>query len=57
MRRKLGNHWVEYRDLIHLMDHPSNIEIGLCSHQKGINNKWTYSLTDHLIVDLEPIIP
>ena len=23
---------------------------------KGTNNKWTYDLTDHLIVDLETII-
>ena len=30
MRRKFGNRWVEYRDPIDLMDHPSNMEIGLC---------------------------
>lgn len=31
-------------------------EIGLCWYQKGANNKWTYDLTDHLMVDLETII-
>jgi hypothetical protein len=25
-------------------------------HQKGINNKWTYDLMDHLIVALKTII-
>ena len=35
MRRKFGNRWVEYRDPIDLMDHPSNMEIGLCWYQKG----------------------
>ena len=29
MCRKFGNPWVEYRDPIDLMDHPSNMEIGL----------------------------
>ena len=27
--------------------------IGLCWYQKGPNNKWTYDLTDHLMIDLE----
>lgn len=39
-----------------LMDHPSNMEIDLYWYQKGINNKWTYDLTHHLMVDLERII-
>ena len=56
MRRKFGNRWVEYRDPIDLMDRPSNVEIGLCWYQKGANNKWTYDLIDHLMVDLETII-
>ena len=43
-------------DAIDLMDHPSNVEIGLCWYQKMANNKWTYELTDHLMVDLETII-
>ena len=30
MRRKFDNHWVEYRNSIDLMNHPSNMEIGLC---------------------------
>jgi hypothetical protein len=41
---------------IDLMDHPSNMEIGLCWFQKGINNTWTYNLTDHLMIYLETII-
>ena len=32
------------------------MEIGLCCCQKGTNNKRTYDLTDHLMVDLEIII-
>ena len=52
-RRKFGNCWVEYRDLIDLMDCPSNIEIGLCWYQKGTNNNWSYDLTDRLMIDLE----
>ena len=42
-------------NLIDLMDHPSNMEIGLYWYQ-GSNNKWTYNLPYHLIVDLETII-
>ena len=30
MHKKFGNCWVEYRDLINLMDYQSNMEIGLC---------------------------
>ena len=29
------------------------MEIGLCWYQQGTNNKWTYDLTDYLMVDLE----
>ena len=48
-----GNLWVEYRDPINLMDLSSNMEIGLiCWYEKGTNNKWTYNLIDHLMVDL-----
>jgi hypothetical protein len=35
MHRKLGTHWVDYRDLIDLMDGPSNMEMGLRWYQKG----------------------
>ena len=56
MRRKFGNHWVEYRDPIDLMDCPSNMEIGLSWYQKGTNNKWTYDIIDHLMIDLEAMI-
>ena len=30
MCRNFGNHWLEYRDPIDLMDHLSNMDIGLC---------------------------
>ena len=53
--RKFGNCWVGYMNLIDLMDHPSNMEIGLYWYQ-GSNNEWTYDLPYHLIVDLETII-
>ena len=52
MRRKFGNHWVEYGEPIDLMDHPSKMEIGLCWYQKGTNNMWIYDLIDQLMVDL-----
>ena len=29
------------------------MEIGLCWYQKETNNRWTYDLTDHSMVDLE----
>ena len=32
------------------------MEIGLCWYQKGTYNKWTYNLTNHLMVDIKPII-
>jgi hypothetical protein len=56
MCKEIGNRWVEYRDLIDLMDHPSNMEISLCWYEKGTNNKWTSGLTVHLMEDLETII-
>ena len=34
----------------------SSIEIGLRWYKKWTNNKWTYVLTDHLMLDLESII-
>jgi hypothetical protein len=36
MRRKFGNHWVEYRDPIDLMECPSNMDIDSI---KKANNK------------------
>ena len=47
---------MEYRNPINLMDNPSNMKIGLCWYQKGTNNKLTYDLTYHSMVDLETII-
>ena len=56
MHGKFGNRLVKYRYPIDLMDRSSNMEIGACWYQKGANNKWTYNLTDRLMVDLETII-
>ena len=55
MHREFGNCWVEYKDPIDLMDHPSNMRIGLCWYKKGTTNKWTYDLTNYLIIDLGTI--
>ena len=53
MHRKFGNLWVKYRDPIDLMDCPSTMEFGYVGYPKGTNNKWTYNLTDHLMIYLE----
>jgi hypothetical protein len=37
------------------MDNSSNIEIGLCWHQEGTNEKWIYDITNNLMIDLETI--
>ena len=34
MHREFGDCWVEYRDPTDLMDHSSNMQIGLCWYQK-----------------------
>ena len=34
MHKKFGNHWMEYRDPIDLMDRPSNMDIGLYWYQR-----------------------
>ena len=47
---------MEYMYPTDLMDHSSNMEIGLCWYEIGTNNEWTHDLTDHLMVDLETII-
>ena len=56
MCREFGNHWVEYRDPIDLMDCSSNMEIGLPWYQKGTDNNQTDDLMGHLMVGLEKII-
>ena len=56
MGREFDNFLVDYWDPIDLMDHSLGMEIDLCWYQKGTNNKWTYDLMDHLMVDLETII-
>ena len=53
MLRNLGNSCVKYSNPIDLMDRQSNMEIDLCWYRQGTNNKWTYNLTNHLIVDLK----
>ena len=55
MHRKYGNLWVKYRDPIDLMDCPSTMEFGYVGYPKGTNNKWTYNLTDHLMIYLKKI--
>ena len=37
VRKKFGNHWVECRNPIDLMDCPSNVDIGLCWYEKWTN--------------------
>ena len=32
------------------------MHVGVCWYQKGTNNKWTYDLTDHLMVEQETMI-
>ena len=39
MIRKFGNHWLKYRDLVELMNSPSNMEICLCWYQKRNQQK------------------
>ena len=56
MRKKFGNHWVEFTDPLDLIYRPSNVEIGSCWYQERVNNKWTYDFTDQLMVDLKTII-
>ena len=56
MSRNLVIEWVEHRNPIDLMDCTSNMEIGLHWYKKGINNKWTRDLTNHLMIDLKTII-
>ena len=45
MCRKFGDCWLEYMDLIDLMDCPSNMEILLN------NKKLTYDLINHLMIN------
>jgi hypothetical protein len=56
MRRKIINRWVEYRDPIDLLDRPNNVEVGLCWYQKSAGLKWSYDLTDHIMVELDTVI-
>ena len=40
MRKKIANKWVEYRELVDLLDRPSQMEIGLCWYQKKIMDHY-----------------
>ena len=44
------------RGPIDLVDHSSNMQIGICWYQREPTNKRTYDHTNHLMVDLETII-
>ena len=35
MHSIFGDYWLEYRDPIDLMDHPSNMKIGSCWYQRN----------------------
>ena len=43
-------------DPLDLTDYPSSTEIGLCWYPKETNDKWTYNLMNHLMIDLETTI-
>ena len=53
MCRNFGVCWVDCKDPIDLMDRPLYNEIGLYWYQKATNTKWTYDLTNQLMVELE----
>ena len=44
MCKKFGNLWLEYRDPIELMDHPSNMRLACVGVGNGTNNKSTCNL-------------
>ena len=52
MCRNFGVCWVDCKDPIDLMDRPLYNEIGLYWYQKATNTKWTYDLTNQLMVEL-----
>jgi hypothetical protein len=56
MRRKIINRWVEYKDPIDLLDRPNNVKVGLCWYQKSEGLKWSYDITDHIMVELDMVI-
>ena len=58
MLREFVKCWVTYRDPIDLMDRPSYMETWTLVYvyiKYRTNNKWTYVLMEHLIVDLKTI--
>ena len=42
--------------ILYLLDHPNNVEVGLCWYLKSIGLKWSYDLTDHIMVELDTVI-
>ena len=56
MRWKIIDRWVEYKDPIDLLDRPNNVEVGLYWYQKSARLKWSYDLTDYIIVELDTVI-
>jgi len=38
------------------LDRPNNVEVGICWYQKFVGLKWSYDLTDHIMVELDTII-
>jgi hypothetical protein len=38
------------------LDCPNSVEVGLCWYQKSAWLKWSYDLTDHIMVELDAVI-
>ena len=47
--------WISYLGIAIFTSSRIKHEIGLYQYQRGTNNKWTYDLTNHLMIDLETI--
>jgi hypothetical protein len=39
-----------------MLDRPNNVEVGLCWYQKSAGLKWSYDLTNHIMVELDTVI-
>jgi hypothetical protein len=50
--QSLGKIQKSYR----LVGPPNNVEVGLCWYQKSPELKWSYDLTDHVMVELDTAI-
>jgi hypothetical protein len=38
------------------LDRPNNIKVGLCWYQKSAGLKWTYDLTNYIMLELDTVI-